>query len=186
MNDALRCTHAALLRGINVGGNNLIPMRALQDCLTKQRFEGVRTYIQSGNVLFASRKVTAAALEVQMEMAIARAFGCSIAVVVCSARQLRGVVEDAPTGFGDDADVRYNVLFCKRPMTPRRVLEVLRPKPGVDEATAGAGVVYVTTLKSKATQSALPRFIGTPVYRLVTIRNWNTTTKLDALLAPTP
>jgi len=71
-------------------------------------------------------------------------------------------------------------------MTPKGVLQVLRPKPGVDEATAGASVVYVTTLKSKATQSSLPRFIGTPAYRLVTIRNWNTTKNLDALVAPSP
>ncbi len=184
MNDVIRCTHVALLRGINVGGNNLISMRALQACLTKQRFEGVRTYIQSGNVLFASRKATAVELEKRLEQAIERTFGCSTAVVVYSARQMRAIVEGAPAGFGHDDGVRYNVLFCKRPMTPKGVLDALRPKPDVDEATVGAGVVYAATLKSKATQSSLPRFIGTPAYRLVTIRNWNTTQKLDALMAP--
>lgn len=182
VDDALLCTHVALLRGINVGGNNIIPMRALQACLHKQGFAGVRTYIQSGNVLFASRKATPAALEKKMEAAIAGAFRCTIAVVVCPAKQIKKVIEQAPAGFGSDAEVRYNVLFCKRPLTSRRALASLSPKPGVDDAIAGEGVVYVATQKSRATQSALPRIMGTPIYRLLTIRNWNTTLKLSQLL----
>jgi uncharacterized protein (DUF1697 family) len=176
----------ALLRGINVGGNNIIPMKALAACLVKERFDEVRTYIQSGNVLFASRKATAPELEKRMEKAVAATFGCTIAVVVCPAKQMKNVIERAPEKFGSDAAVRYNVLFCKRPMTSRRALALLSPKPGVDEAAAGDGVLYVSTLRSKATRSSLPRIIGTPAYRLLTIRNWNTTLKLAQLMGQTP
>jgi uncharacterized protein (DUF1697 family) len=51
-------------------------------------------------------------------------------------------------------------------------------KEGVDQAFAGNGVLYFSRLISKATQSRLARIIGTPVYQSMTIRNWNTTTKL--------
>jgi len=175
-------THVALLRGINVGGNNIIPMRALAACLTEDGLDQVRTYIQSGNVLFTSGKASTPVLERRIEKAVTATFGCTVAVVVRSAKQMRGIVEDAPRGFGGDAAMRYNVLFCKRPLRTSRALAELNPKKGVDEADAGDGVLYVATVRSQATRSALPRIIGSPVYRLLTIRNWNTTQKLAELL----
>ena len=61
-------------------------------------------------------------------------------------------------------------------------MKSVKIKEGVDEAHAGSGVLYFSRLTSKASQSYLTRIIGLPVYQDMTIRNWNTTTKLLALM----
>src|SRR5687767_10937239 len=95
-----RWTHVALVRGINVGGKNIIRMAALQGALGKAGLDDVLTYIQSGNVLFASREPSAATLEARIEAAIARTFPCAPAVVVLNRKQMNDVVAAAPRGFG--------------------------------------------------------------------------------------
>jgi uncharacterized protein (DUF1697 family) len=175
-------THVALLRGINVGGSNVITMVRLAAVLTDAGLEGVRTCIQSGNVLLSSRE-PAAALERRIERALAAHLRGPALAVVCSRRELRAIVDGAPPGFGSDPGAyRSYLLFCKRPLTGKRALASVTPKPGVDESAAGARVVYFATLRARATASALPRIVGTPMYKQLTIRNWNTTVKLLALL----
>lgn len=61
-------------------------------------------------------------------------------------------------------------------------MKSVRTKPGVDTAHAGKGVLYFSRLISKAAQSHLPRLMALPLYQSLTIRNWNTTTKLARLL----
>src|SRR5215210_1090673 len=93
-------THVALLRGINVGGKNLIKMPALKACFEAGGFEGVSTYIQSGNVLFSSPVRSNRALTERIEAMLADAFDYVPTVVVRSERQLRAIVRNAPKGFG--------------------------------------------------------------------------------------
>lgn len=177
--------YVALLRGINVGGRNLIKMPALEDSFEAHGFEDVSTYIQSGNVLFGSRNGRAPALAGQIEQMLASTFGLPIGVVVRSRTQMRAIVERAPAGFGSDpARYRYDVIFLKEPLTAREAMKVVSVKPGVDEAQPGAGVLYFSRLIAKATQSRLSRIVGLPEYQRMTIRNWNTTTTLLRLLEP--
>ncbi len=172
----------ALLRGINVGGNNVIPMRELQECFESMGLADVTTYIQSGNVLFAAEGDTAA-LEQKIEQGLAKRFSYSATVVVLTAKALRRVVTEAPPGFGQDtAAERYDVLFVKSPLTTAEALEKIPRKEGVDHASAGTHALYFSRLISKATQSKLSRITAMPLYQLLTIRNWNTTTKLLALM----
>jgi uncharacterized protein (DUF1697 family) len=93
-----RARHVALLRGINVGGKNLVPMAALREAFVDAGFEDVSTYIASGNVLFSSTR-PAAQLEREIEAAIETRFGRELVVVVRSQRQLRAVVDEAPKDF---------------------------------------------------------------------------------------
>ena len=87
----------------------------------------------------------------------------------------------APKNFGATDTFKCNVMFCKRPLTAARALTAVTPKPGVDTALADNGVLYFSTLTAKATQSSLAKLNVSPVYKLLTIRNWNTTQKLHAL-----
>ena len=101
-------TYVALLRGINVGGKNLIRMPALKACFEENGFEDVSTYIQSGNVLF-STSGRAAELTDRIEAMLAEAFDYVPTVVVRSQRQMQGVVAGAPKGFGTQpAKYRYD------------------------------------------------------------------------------
>jgi uncharacterized protein (DUF1697 family) len=172
-------TYVALLRGINVGGKNLIKMPALKACFEKNGFDAVSTYIQSGNVLFASRDTSSAELTRRIETMLGEAFDYVPTVVVRSKKQMRGIVEKAPNGFGTEpATYLYDVVFLKEPLTSKKAMGNIAMKPGVDEAHAGVGVLYFSRLKARATQSRLNKIASSPIYPSVTIRNWNTTTKL--------
>lgn len=175
--------YAALLRGINVGGKNIIKMADLKACFEDLGFQEVRTYIQSGNVLFRTSGMGQAALTKKIEEALSREFNYNSRVVVRSQRQMQAIVSNAPEGFGSDpAAYRYDVLFLKEPLTAAKAMKDVSTKEGVDRAFPGKGVLYFSRLISRATQSHLTRIVALPVYQSMTIRNWNTTTKLLAML----
>lgn len=184
-------TYVALLRGVNVGGKNLIKMPALKACFEANGFEDVATYIQSGNVLFTSPASPAAELTRRIEAMLADAFDYVPTVVVRSRKQMRAIVEGAPKGFGaQPAKYRYDVIFLKEPLTAKAALKEVPARPDVDEVHAGRGVLYYSRLISRATQSRLSRVVSMPIYQSMTIRNWNTTTtllrKMDEISPPRP
>jgi len=175
--------YVALLRGINVGGNNLIRMPALKACFEGRGFRDVSTYIQSGNVLFAAGRGSPAALTRDIEKVLSKTFAYESRVVVRSFEQMKATVQNAPPGFGrHPARYRYDVIFLKDPLTPDEAMKSVRAKPGVDRVFAGDSVLYFSRLISRAAQSQLSRIVGTPAYRNMTIRNWNTTIKLLELM----
>lgn len=175
--------HIALLRGINVGGNNIIKMADLKACFEGLRFADVATYIQSGNVLFSAEGSDSAKLTKKIESALSKRFNYQSTVVIVTGDQLKEVVEKAPPGFGQDPDqYRYYVLFLKQPLESQKALESLSLRAGVDAAYAGKHALYFSRLISKATQSHLNKLVALPIYKQITIRNWNTTSKLHALV----
>jgi uncharacterized protein (DUF1697 family) len=177
-------TYVALLRGINVGGRNPIGMPALTACFEENGFEDVATYIQSGNVIFRSSGGASAELTRRIEKMLAASFDHYVPTVVVRSRtQMRAIVDRAPKGFGAaPAKYRYDVVFLKEPLAARTAMKSLELKPGVDAAHPGTGVLYLSRLTSRATSSRLNKIASSPIYPRVTIRNWNTTTKLLALM----
>ena len=134
-------------------------------------------------MLFSTTSRGAKALTDGIESMLAEAFDYVPTVVVRSERQLRAIVEDAPEGFGSKPTTyRYDVIFLKEPLKAAKALAEIRTNPAVDTAHAGTGVLYFSRLVAKATASRLNTIVASPIYPNVTIRNWNTTTKLLALL----
>jgi uncharacterized protein (DUF1697 family) len=175
--------YLALLRGINVGGNNIIKMTDLKACFESVGLTDVVTYIQSGNVLFKSRDTDKTKLVKKIEKTLSERFNYQSRVVVITDQELKKVVASAPEGFGKEPEqYRYDVIFLKEPLTPTEAMKQVSTRAGVDNAYAGEGVLYFSRLISKATQSHLTKIISQPVYQSMTIRNWNTTTKLLALM----
>jgi uncharacterized protein (DUF1697 family) len=174
--------YVALLRGINVGGHNKVAMADLRKAFEADGHREVQTYIQSGNVLFDTDQ-PAASLEDRLETTLERRFGVPLVVVVRSHRQLRSVVEDAPPGFGAEPGAHHSdVIFLKAPLTPAKAMRVVALRDGVDQAWAGSRVLYFARLSERRTESRMSRIVGTPEYKLMTIRSWATTTKLLSLL----
>jgi uncharacterized protein (DUF1697 family) len=174
--------YLALLRGINVGGKNLIRMADLQACFECLGLDAVTTYIQSGNVLFSSGE-PGAALAPRIEAAVASTFGCPASVFLRTRKQMQAIVGRAPDGFGTDPSrYRYDVIFLKPPVTAAAAMKSVLTKPEVDQAHAGSGVLYFSRLISRASQSQLSRLVSLPIYQSMTIRNWNTTTALRRLM----
>ncbi len=175
--------YLALLRGINVGGNNIIKMADLKACFENMGLTEVVTYIQSGNVLFKSGEKDKLKLTHKIEKVLSERFSYKSRLVVISHKQLKQVVEESPKGFGTEPDeYRYDVIFLKEPLTPKEAMKSVSTKAGVDHAYTGKDVLYFSRLISKAAQSHLTKIISLPVYQNMTIRNWNTTTKLLALM----
>lgn len=182
-NAVLMNQYAALLRGINVGGKNIIRMTELKACFEELGLENVSTFIQSGNVIFRTGKSDPARLTSQIESALSKTFSYKSRVVLRSHKQMKDIVAKAPQDFGSKPDTyRYDVIFLKEPLTASQAMKSVSTKDGVDLAFAGRGVLYFSRHISKATQSHLTRIIGLPVYQNMTIRNWNTTTKLLHLM----
>ena len=176
-------TCLALLRGINVGGRNVIRMAELRNCFEANGFRDVVTYIQSGNVIFRPGSSGLDTLTTRIEGMLAAAFDYRAKVALRSRKQMRAVVEGAPTGFGSQPDVyRYDVLFLMPSLTAADAMRHVRTRPGVDEAWAGEGVLYFSRLIAKASRSHLSRLASMPVYQSMTIRNWRTTSRLLQLM----
>jgi uncharacterized protein (DUF1697 family) len=96
---------------------------------------------------------------------------------------MQEVVEGAPQGFGArPKEYRYDVWFLKEPLTADEAVESVPTREGVDRIWGGGGVLYVSRLAARAAESRVTRVIGKPIYRSLTIRNWNTTAKLLSLL----
>jgi uncharacterized protein (DUF1697 family) len=176
--------YVALLRGINVGGNNLIKMPALKANFEAHGFEDVVTYIASGNVVFTAAAPSPAALARKLEAGILETFSCSTIAVLRTGKQMKDIVARAPKGFGAQPEkYRYDVIFLAPELTAAAALKSVPLNPEVDDAHAGTGVLYFSRLIAKATKSRLGKIVGTPIYKSLTIRNWNTTSALAKLTA---
>ena len=175
--------YVALLRGINVGGSNLIRMPALKACFEAQGLRDVSTYIQSGNVLFMTGRSNQEALTSQIEKVLSKMFAYRSRVVVRSFEQMKAIVEGAPMGFGARPTAyRYDVIFLKHPLTADEALKSITAKPGVDRVFAGDGGVVLFPADQQGRPEPLSRVVGKPAYQNMTIRNWNTTGKLLELM----
>lgn len=183
MHETADMTWLALLRGINVGGRNVIRMAELRECFESEGFRDVVTYIQSGNVIFRSASSGPGALTARIERMLAGAFDYRAKVTLRSREQMRAVVEGAPEGFGARPDAyRYDVLFLIPPLTATDAMGHVSTRHGVDEAWTGGGVLYFSRLIAKASRSHLSRIASMPVYQSMTIRNWKTTSRLLRLM----
>jgi uncharacterized protein (DUF1697 family) len=173
--------YLALLRGVNVGGNNLVKMADLRAAVESMGFADVATYIASGNLLFRAPRRPREELAAALESELTSRLRIDARLVLLSAAQLKAVVDGAPEGFGGDAH-RWDVVFVRRPLTAAKAFGVMELREGVDRAWPGPGVVYFSRLTARATSSRLGKVILLPEYANMTIRSWSTTAKLLALI----
>ena len=133
-------------------------MPELKACFEQNGFADVATYIQSGNVLFASPASRNAPMTDRIEEMLAESFDYIPTVVVRSRKQMRSIVDGAPVGFGSrPAEYRYDVFFLKEPLTARRAIGQVPTNPAVDTAHAGIGVLYFSRPIAKATREPAQR-----------------------------
>ena len=172
-------TCITLLRGVNVGGKNIIKMEMLKQCFEDMGFSDVKTYIQSGNVIFSTQDSVKRKLAEIIECQLLKTFSIETTTAILTSDELKKIVEKAPENFGSEPEkYRYDVWFLLPPVTANEIMSNIRLREGVDFLQAGENVVYTSRLTSKMGRSYLQKIIQTPVYKNITIRNWNTTRKL--------
>jgi uncharacterized protein (DUF1697 family) len=174
----------ALLRGINVGGKNKVPMAELKACFEALGYKNVRTYIASGNVIFESNK-SAAKLAQEIQKALPKKFKLHselITTLVLSHDQLNKVIHGAPKGFGTEPGKYHTDAIFLMGISSKEAFKIFGPKEGVDKVWQGDLAIYSQRLSAQRTKSRLNRIMSSPLYKQMTIRSWTTTTKLLALM----
>ena len=177
-------TYVILIRGINVGGKNNVPMTALKKCLEDLGYSKVSTYIASGNVIVQSNK-HADEIQTQIEEALPKSFKLDselVKVLVLTRDQLQAVIDNKPRGFGEQPEAYHSDAIFLMGIDAAQAMPVFDPKEGVDTVWPGDGVIYSQRLSALRTKSRLSKIMGTEAYKSMTIRNWNTTTKLLEIL----
>ena len=177
-------TYVVLMRGINVGGKNKVPMADLRTCLEKLGFSNILTYIASGNVILESDKQPGE-IKSQIEKALSENFTLDselIKVLVLTRNQLQSVIDSKPKGFGEQPEKYHSDAIFLMDIDPNQAMAVFNPREGVDKIWPGNGVIYSQRLSALRTRSRLNRIMISPLYKSMTIRGWNTTTKLLQIL----
>jgi uncharacterized protein (DUF1697 family) len=177
-------TYLLLLRGINVGGRNKVPMAELRQLLGDLGYSNVSTYIASGNVLLRSDRPEAEIKE-RIEAALPRALRLDseiVGVLVLSHAQLQAVIDRKPDGFGEQPGMYHSDAIFLMGIDTATAMRAFDPREGVDRVWPGDGVIYSQRLSAERTKSRLNRIMTSPSYKSMTIRSWQTTIALLGLL----
>ena len=174
--------YVALLRGINVGGKNKVDMKQLKAAFEEAGMTSVRTYINSGNVIFASGMRSRARLAEVLESAIADRFGFHVRVLVRDRKAMRAIGDALPKTWVNDATMKCDVMFLWDEVARPSIVKELTLKPGIDDVKYVAGAILWRCDADKVTRSGLMKLAGTPLYKQMTVRNCNTTRKLIELM----
>jgi uncharacterized protein (DUF1697 family) len=172
----------ALLRGINVGGNNKIAMPELRALCEELGWSDVQSYIQSGNLVFAAAG-SAAEHEAALEAAILRHFGLAIAVMVRAGADWPAYVRGNPFPAASEREPNLVMLALpKLPPRPETLLQLReRAKNGelIEQAGDALWFHYAEGVaRSKLAPALIDRLVGSPV----TARNWRTVLKLAEMM----
>lgn len=174
--------YVALLRGVNVGGKAAINMRELAGVFEAAGMAGVKTYINSGNVVFEASSKDRAKLTRALESAIEKHFGLSVRVLVKSRDEIASIVAALPEEWANDSTSKCDVFFLWPALDKPDVLKALDYDPAIDDVRYTPGAVLRHTPRDKVARSKLTKVVGTPLHQEMTIRNCNTTRKLLTLL----
>lgn len=174
--------YIALLRGINVGGNNKIDMKLLKQTFERVGMNDVVTYIHTGNIIFSNNSLLKNELSHILEEAIYQDFGLQIKVVVLSLEEVREIIYAIPDTWKNDKDMKSDVMFLWEEIDHESVLENLVIKPNIDTVKYVPGAILWSVDKKNVTKSGMSKIIGTKIYKQVTVRNVNTARKIYELM----
>lgn len=171
--------YIALLRGINVGGNNKVAMSNLKEIFEDLGYQNVRTYINSGNVIFESSRTQFNSLGEKLS----KKLGFDVKVLVVNVTTLQRVVRETPSTWTNDKKQKTDVLFLWPEYDFKKVLSELDLVDRVDAAFYTKGAVVWNIERRNQSKSRMQNgFIGSDVYKHMTARNINTVRKIAELL----
>jgi len=172
----------ALLRGVNVGGNSMISMRALKESFEATGFTNVTTYINSGNIIFTTKENDARKLERKIEQMLSRNHQLGSKVVIRSVAEMEKLVKSLPPSWDGDSKWRYNVIFLRHSIDSEKILADLPIKSDIEEIFYRPGTLLWSAQASEASRSNMVKLSSRKIYQDMTIRNLNTTRKLYELM----
>jgi uncharacterized protein (DUF1697 family) len=176
--------YVALLRGINLGGHKKIKMDELRAALAAIGFDEVKTYIQSGNVVFKAAKISDKVLSKKIEATILSNFGHSVSAIIRTAEEIEQVIGNNPFLKQPDIDqTKLHVMFLREPpaQSALQQLQTLVLKPDQFRFLGKELYFYLPNgvAESVVMKKPIDRVLGIPT----TMRNWRTVNTIQQMCA---
>ncbi len=170
--------YTAFLRGINVGGKNKIKMETLREMFYSLGFENVKSYINSGNVIFETRKTDDKKLAAKIESAIEKEFNLKIKVMVRTIAEIEGIIKNNPFAGQFENDKDLHVFFLDEEL-PEEKREQLLSNNNENEMFAVKKREIFCLLRVSVLDSLMGKdYIGKKLKVSATARNWRTVNKI--------
>ena len=170
-------TYIALFRGINVGGYNILPMKKLKVILENLNFKKVKTYIQSGNVVFQCIKKDSSSLSEKVSASIKKHFGFEPWILILEKSELEKAIKSNPFPEAESEPKSLHTYFLSSRMNKLNIKAFENIKSKTERFKLKGEIFYLYAPdgigKSKLAAN-VERLIGVPV----TARNWRTVLKL--------
>jgi uncharacterized protein (DUF1697 family) len=174
--------YAALLRGINLAGHKMVAMAELRAALTKLGFSDVSTLLQSGNVVFSAQRTTPAKLEALIEKDIEKRFKMQVDIHVRDGAELASVIDANPLRKeAEAAPSAFLVTFYREPLDAALVKTLQSAISGPEKVRCVGRHLYMTFPEGIGNSKAA-LLIDKTLRMKGTARNWNTVTKIAALM----
>lgn len=170
----------ALIRGINVGGKNRLPMRDLTAIFEHAGAKDVKTYIQSGNVVFEATAAAARTMPAKVKRQVAREFGIESPVITRSAAEFTRLIEQLPFTGADEKTLHVAFLDKKPAPSASRALDPNR-SPGDSFELLGREI-YLSCPSGVARTRLTNEYFKRTLGAVCTVRNWRTVRKLAEML----
>ena len=174
----------ALLRGVNVGGKNKLPMKDLCAFFVDAGCTEVKNYIQSGNVIFRADAKVLKSLPGTIEARISERFGFSLPVILRTHEEIAKIVRENPYVARGDDEKQLHVVFL-RDVPARDLVDALDPQRSPpDEFTVRGGEIYLSLVNGAAKTKLTNAWMDSKLKTISTGRNWRTVLTLYSLSGP--
>ena len=175
--------HVALLRGINVGGKNMLPMKELVGMFVAAGCGDVTTYIQSGNVVFSANAKVVAGLGSVIAARVEERFGLRVPVVLRTAAEMESVVRGNPFLKAGASDETLNVCFLADLPSADRVAGLDAGRSAPDAFAVVGREIYMRLVKGISGTKLTNAYFDSKLKTVSTMRNWRTVLKLAEMMA---
>jgi uncharacterized protein (DUF1697 family) len=175
-------THVALLRGINVGGKNRLSMKDLVEMFAAAGCLDVRTYIQSGNIIFRAPQAKADKVPVLISKSIADKFGHRIPVVMRTAAQLQDALHNNPFLLAGGSAELLHLLFLADKPDAERVAGLDSARSAPDAFVVREREIYLQLPNGAGSSKLTNAYFDSKLATISTGRNWRTVLKLHELM----
>lgn len=172
--------HVALLRGVNVGGKNKVEMARLRQVMERLGHQGVRTYINSGNVVFSAKGKNDPATKITA--ALEKEFGFRVDVLVKDIDAIETVERAIPEHWVDDKTMRTYVMFLWGEFDYPSIVDSLPLRADIDNVIYVDGAIIWQVARENVTRSGMGRLASSAMYKSMTIRNANTVRRIASMM----
>ncbi|MCH8518707.1 DUF1697 domain-containing protein [Candidatus Gracilibacteria bacterium] len=172
-------TYISILRGINVGGHKLIKMDDLKLMFTSLKFDSVKTYVQSGNIIFSTEESNLKKLEERISSEIKNVFGFEVPTIVMSSDTLERIIENNPLIKDPQKDIGFlYVTFLAEILTHFDTETILEKKQLDEEIEFTSEAIYLYCPNGYSKTKLNNNFLEAKLNTQATTRNWKTINEL--------